>query len=141
MTILSLPTELLVENFKRVPHFTDILACGGVCHVFRNVIETSTCLNYRIELERAGMIDNPYCKLPTTTRLEMLHERERAWSFHDGKLIMGDLKVSSTASPLYMVTPSVVVLGSEKYGDEFKASRFFVIKNAFLRRVASVQMT
>jgi F-box-like len=128
MTILSLPTELLVEIFRRVPHFTDILACGGVCHVFRNVIETSNCLNYRIELERAGMIDNPYCKLSTTTRLEILRERERTWGHFDGKLIMRDLKVPSTVSSMYMVTPSAVVLGLEESGEEFEASGFQSIK-------------
>jgi DNA gyrase inhibitor GyrI len=58
MAILTLPTEILVEIFAGVPQITDILTCRCV---FCNVIKTSIRLNYyRIELERAGMINNPH---------------------------------------------------------------------------------
>jgi len=108
MAILTLPSEILIEIFAGVPRITDLLT---VCHVFHNTIKTSIRLNYWIELERAGMIDNPHCELSTTTKLEMLRERERSWGHFDWKFITNNLKVPSTSSLLYTVTPSAVILG------------------------------
>jgi hypothetical protein len=88
------------------------------------VIKTSIRLNYRIELERAGMMDNPHCELSVTTRLEMLRERERSWGHFDWKFISKDLKVPFTSSLLYMVTPSAMVLGLEQPEEEFETTGF-----------------
>jgi len=116
MAILTLPTEILVEIFAGVPQITDILTCRRVCRVFCNVIKTSIRLNYRIELERAGMINNPHrCELSTIIRLEMLREREHSWRHFDYKFVTRNLEVPSTSSPLYMATPSTVVLGWEEF--------------------------
>lgn len=65
MAILTFPMEILVEIFSELLHITDLLACTRVCKTFHQTFKYSTRLEYRIELERAGMINNSHCNLPT----------------------------------------------------------------------------
>ena len=45
----------------------------------------------------------------------MLRERERSWRHFNYKFVTKNLEVPSASSPLYMVTPSTVVLGWKKF--------------------------
>ncbi|KIM37743.1 hypothetical protein M413DRAFT_448261 [Hebeloma cylindrosporum] len=82
---------------------------------------------YRIELEKAGMIDNPYCPLSTQMKLEMLCERERAWSTFDWKFIHAK-KVPSTASPAYGLSAEELSLGIEGGPNEFESTGIQYLK-------------
>jgi hypothetical protein len=111
MAFLELPPEIFVEIFLEVHHLTDLLACKLVCRTFHQVFKDSTRLEYRIALERAGMINNSCCNLPTNTRIKMLRERERAWGHFDWKSFTTDIGVPQPSSPLHEVTSNAAVLG------------------------------
>jgi hypothetical protein len=111
MDFLEFPLEILIEIFSEVHHLTDLLACKLVCRTFHQVFKDSTRLEYRIALERAGMINNSCCDLPTPTRLKMLRERERAWGHFDWKSFTPDIGVPAPSSPLQEVTSNAAVLG------------------------------
>ena len=114
MAILDLPTDVLTEIFAQVPHLLDVLACELACRYFHQIIKDSTRLEYRIELGKSGMIDNPHCNLTTSTRLEMLRQREAAWGGFNWKIRIPHVDVPSTliiSSPMQMVTSVSVMLG------------------------------
>ena len=111
MAILTFPMDILVEIFSEVPHITDLLACARVCKTFHQTFKYSTRLEYRIELERAGMINNTHCNLPTSMRLKMLRERERAWGHFDWGQIISDIQVPFPSSSLCGVTSTAVMWG------------------------------
>ena len=74
MAILEVPPEILAEILSEVPSLLDLLALGGVCKDFHQAFKGSVRLQYRIELEKSGMVNNSFCTLPTPARLEMLCE-------------------------------------------------------------------
>jgi F-box-like len=117
MALQEFPHEVLVEIFSNL-HLRDLFACDGTCRVFHQLLTNSSYLKYRIELEKAGMIDNPYCQLPTPTKVEMLREREHAWSTFDWMFIKTK-KVPSTASPAYGLSADELSLGIEGGAEEF----------------------
>jgi len=132
MPILDLPVETLGEIFSQLSRLRDLLACELVCSLFHGIIKNSTRLEYRIELERAGMIDNPQCKLTTVKRLEMLHQRERAWREFNWVLRVPNITVPSTSSEKHIVTATSVMLGvvdldSPSMGVGFKQTGFQAI--------------
>ena len=112
-TILDLPTDVLFEIFVRLPHLKDVLACGRACRLFRQIIQSSTQLEYQIELEKAGMINNPRCKLTTSRRLKMLREREASWGGFNWKLRVPNVFIPSVLAPaeIHIVTSISVMLG------------------------------
>ena len=73
MALQDFPPEILVEIFSNL-RLRDLFACDGTCRVFHQLFTDSSYLKYRIELEKTGMIDNPYCQLPTRMKVEMLLE-------------------------------------------------------------------
>lgn len=111
MAIVEFPTEILCKIFLEIPTFTDLLACRLVCRNFYQVFKGFVRLEYQIELEKAGMINNSACKLPTPARLKMLRERERAWTSLNWKSFTPDIGVPSPASPLHEITSNMTVLG------------------------------
>lgn len=79
---ISLPDELLLHEI--FPHFSvrDLISCLGTCKRFHSIISSSSRLLYNMELEKAGMIVNPY--LPHNEYnynkcLDMLLEHEWRW--------------------------------------------------------------
>jgi len=117
MALQNFPPEILVEIFSNL-RLKDLFACDGTCRVFHQLFTNSSYLKYGIELEKAGMIDNPYCQLPTPTKLEMLRERERVWSTFDWMFIKTK-KVPSTASQAYDLSADELCLGIEGGAEEF----------------------
>jgi len=111
--MLDLPMDVLTEIFAQLPHVSDVLASGQVCRLFHQIINSSTRLEYRIELEKAGMIDNPQCKLTTFTRLEMLRQREASWGGFNWKFRVPnvDIPTAQTSSEIHRVTSMSVMLG------------------------------
>ena len=111
MPVIDLPVESLREIFSQLPQIQDLLACELVCSLFQGIIKSSTSLEYRIELARAGMIDNPQCNLTTLTRLELLRQRERTWAEFDWALRVPNIAVPSTLSERHIVTQILAMLG------------------------------
>ena len=117
MAFQDFPPEILVEIFSNL-RLRDLFACDGTCRVFHQLFTNSSSLKYGIELEKAGMIDNPYCQLPTPTKVKMLRERERAWNTFDWMFIRTK-KVPSNTSPLYGLSADELFLGIESRAEEF----------------------
>ncbi|KDR68971.1 hypothetical protein GALMADRAFT_145992 [Galerina marginata CBS 339.88] len=107
----DLPAELLFSVASYL-HFTDIYSLQRTCRSISQVIRSSSQLSYQIELEIAGMKDNPHCALPVTTRLDMLRARERAWASFEYSFL-SSLEVPHKSSGLCDLTSGVYFMGKE----------------------------
>lgn len=77
-----LPVELIVRILSFLP-FKDLVICSGVSHQFRRIIDTSSILEYILELGLCGLVDSTQGKFTTSERLFRLRQREAAWSALD----------------------------------------------------------
>ena len=60
----------------------DLISCLSTCKQLHELVSSSTNVIYLMELEMAGMVDNPHCsydKYPRSKRLEMLQEHNTRW--------------------------------------------------------------
>ena len=55
-----------------------LFAIPQVCNSFRNIITTTTSLQYIIELALAGQVDNPQCNLSAAARIDILRKHQSA---------------------------------------------------------------
>ncbi|KDR74754.1 hypothetical protein GALMADRAFT_249638 [Galerina marginata CBS 339.88] len=115
----DLSTEVLVEIFSLL-FFTDLFTCKRTCGRFYAVISNSILLNYQIELQKAGMLDNPRCTLPLPIRLEMIRTRELAWASFDSKFTT-EVQVPSHSLELYDVTAGALFLAKKHLDERFVA--------------------
>ncbi|KDR65771.1 hypothetical protein GALMADRAFT_232875 [Galerina marginata CBS 339.88] len=106
----DLPPEILIDIASLYLDFIDIYSLQRTCRTVLRVIQSSLQLRYKLELQIAGMLDNPLCEQPTSTRLDMLRARERAWAFFEYPFLSTP-QLPRRPSGLYDVTPSVCLLG------------------------------
>ncbi|KAI6127159.1 hypothetical protein F5141DRAFT_996817 [Pisolithus sp. B1] len=76
---IDLPPELWTAIFLLMDGRT-ILRCSAVCHRFKDIIQASMELQYRIELAADGMVDGPPSSLTVGERLIRLRELRRSWA-------------------------------------------------------------
>ncbi|KAG0703415.1 hypothetical protein DFH29DRAFT_917122 [Suillus ampliporus] len=81
---IHLPSELLVEILRHLD-CRSILRCSSVCHELNKVIDSSTELQYHIELALDCMLDGPPSALTVSERLEYLRTLRRAWALFEWK--------------------------------------------------------
>ncbi|KAF8889441.1 hypothetical protein CPB84DRAFT_1849388 [Gymnopilus junonius] len=113
--LLDLPPEILVNIFLFL-HFLDVGSCKRTCLRLCDVISNSSQIAYHVELQVAGMQDNPNCKLPITVRLQMIKDREEAWGSFKPQFTK-NVQVPFESSGLYDVTPDLYLAGkNEKLG-------------------------
>lgn len=74
-----LPVELIVRILSFLS-FKDIVICSGVSRQFREIIDTSSTLEYILELGLCGLVDSTQGSLTTSDRLFRLREREADWA-------------------------------------------------------------
>lgn len=79
MNLLRLPIEVIVEILLCLD-VSDAYAVQALNHFFRNLYKTSLVLQYALECTIAHVRDNPNCHLSIPQRLQILRERESAWS-------------------------------------------------------------
>jgi F-box domain len=79
MTLLTLPTELLIHTLTFLP-LPDLLSCKRVNRFIHSVVAQSVLLQYVIEAKAAGVEDNPRSTLTVSDRLALLRRREAAWA-------------------------------------------------------------
>ncbi|XP_006464024.1 hypothetical protein AGABI2DRAFT_120826 [Agaricus bisporus var. bisporus H97] len=79
MNLLRLPIEIIVDILLCLD-VSDAYAVQALNHFFRNLYKTSLILQYALECKIAHVRDNPNCHLPIPERLQILRERESAWS-------------------------------------------------------------
>ncbi|KAF9232387.1 hypothetical protein BU15DRAFT_81300 [Melanogaster broomeanus] len=76
---IDLPPELLTAIFLHTDSRT-ISRCRSVCRRFKDVVDSSVELQYRVELALDGMIDGPPSLISTGERLARLRSLRRTWS-------------------------------------------------------------
>lgn len=79
MGLLLFPSEILVNILIHLD-VADAYAIQSVNHFFHNFYQTSLQLQYVLECKVAHVRDNPHCELSIAERLQMLRDRESAWS-------------------------------------------------------------
>ncbi|GAW05157.1 hypothetical protein LENED_006997 [Lentinula edodes] len=78
ISFLQLPVEILCDVLQ-VLSVKDLLQCNLVCKRLRRIINESSALQFTIELARCRMKPAPTSKLPISSRLRILRDRENAW--------------------------------------------------------------
>lgn len=84
LTLILLPSELLIEILRHVDG-RSILRCSSVCRKLNRVIDSSTELQYHIELALDCMLDGPQSTVIVADRLEQLRTLRRAWTLFEWK--------------------------------------------------------
>lgn len=79
MALLKFPPEILLKIILYLD-FQSVLSFQRVNYFLHQIYQDSAQLQYHVACEVAGVDDNPKCTLPVTTRLQMLRNRESAWS-------------------------------------------------------------
>ena len=81
-SFLSITGELISDQILCRLSLLDIISCLSTCKRLHELITSSTNLIYLMELQMAGMVDNPHCsyeKYPHIKHLEMLREHKTRW--------------------------------------------------------------
>ncbi|KAJ3815215.1 hypothetical protein F5876DRAFT_31237, partial [Lentinula aff. lateritia] len=78
ISFLRLPVEILCDVLQ-VLSVKDLLQCNLVCKCLRRIINESSALQFTIELARCRMKPAPTSKLPISSCLRILRDRENAW--------------------------------------------------------------
>ncbi|KAF8830480.1 hypothetical protein HHX47_DHR2000810 [Lentinula edodes] len=78
ISFLQLPVEILCDVLQ-VLSVKDLLQCNLVCKRLRRIINESSALQFTIELARCRMKPAPTSKLPISSRLRILRDRENSW--------------------------------------------------------------
>ncbi|KAG1834914.1 hypothetical protein DFJ58DRAFT_821238 [Suillus subalutaceus] len=84
LTLILLPSELLIEILRHVDG-QSISRCSSVCRKLNRVIDSSTELQYHIELALDCMLDGPRSTVTVAERLEQLRTLRRAWTLFEWK--------------------------------------------------------
>ncbi|KAI9451467.1 hypothetical protein BJY52DRAFT_1297672 [Lactarius psammicola] len=74
----ALPEEIIVKILEWCD-FRGVLACQRTCRTFRNVIEGSAGLRYKLALSKNGMCDEPGSQMTAAEKLELLTAHAAAW--------------------------------------------------------------
>ena len=86
MSFFSIIGDLISEEVLCHLSLVDLISCLSTCKQLHELVTLSTNLVYLMELEKAGMIDNPHCsyeKYPRTKRLEMFQGHKTRWEKFD----------------------------------------------------------
>ncbi|KAI0752324.1 hypothetical protein C8Q80DRAFT_442137 [Daedaleopsis nitida] len=62
----------------------DLLTCQKVCHLWKNIVENTSSLQYKIGLASAGMKDGPPGRSSTRERSALLRKYQETWSSANG---------------------------------------------------------
>ncbi|KDR68945.1 hypothetical protein GALMADRAFT_256419 [Galerina marginata CBS 339.88] len=109
LRLYDLPPEILIDIALYLD-FTDVYSLQRTCRTVSRVIQTSLQLNYKTQLQIAGMLNNPLCSLPIADRLDMVRARERAWASFEYPFLSTP-QLPHKSSGLYDITPGVCLVG------------------------------
>ncbi|KZT01282.1 uncharacterized protein LAESUDRAFT_763877 [Laetiporus sulphureus 93-53] len=74
----SLPEELLTLILEELD-MLDVSSCAQVCHRFRQIIQSSMRIRYKIELLLSDMVDGRLHDLSTAEKLDKLRVHQEGW--------------------------------------------------------------
>ena len=78
----SITGDLIAEEVMCRLSLVDLISCLSTCKRLHELVTSSTKVIYLMELEMAGMVDNPHCsyeQYPRSKRLEMLQQHKTRW--------------------------------------------------------------
>ncbi|TFK29151.1 hypothetical protein FA15DRAFT_428188 [Coprinopsis marcescibilis] len=76
--LLDLPVEIITRILTQLS-LQELIRCQSTCRRLKRIYDQSSKLQYIVEIEVAGMLDNPRCRISVADKLEALRHRERAW--------------------------------------------------------------
>ncbi|KAJ6541984.1 hypothetical protein DFH09DRAFT_48254 [Mycena vulgaris] len=79
MPFSDLPQELVWEILNHLDGRSLLQSCSSVCRLWKETIDSSAELQYRLELWADGMVVGDSGNSPAVEKLEVLYERRRAW--------------------------------------------------------------
>lgn len=133
LEFLHLPPELLVHILSYLPGKDLLFSVQLTCHFLRDVVRTSTSLQYIIELFYAGFENNLLSNVAVAERWEALRRSEEAWS-NLTSVRRSTLHVAHASSGLYDLSAGIYVLGER--GEEGRSSmalRYTYLPSSTLR--------
>ncbi|KAJ7667391.1 hypothetical protein B0H17DRAFT_253635 [Mycena rosella] len=77
--LCDLPQEILLEVLTLLDGKSLLLSCPSVCRLWKNIIDSSTDIQYTLELWADGFIVGASGNSSAVEKLKALHERRRAW--------------------------------------------------------------
>ncbi|KDQ13501.1 hypothetical protein BOTBODRAFT_33513 [Botryobasidium botryosum FD-172 SS1] len=106
--LTELPEEIVVQILLEL-RVTALLRCSAVCKKLRSIITSSSPIQYHIELERLGYVDEPRSELGVSERLARIRKHRRAWEdlawtrTEDYSLTYGDMSSYMTCGILAFI--------------------------------------
>ncbi|OCH87066.1 hypothetical protein OBBRIDRAFT_782191 [Obba rivulosa] len=115
--LLHLPPELLIRILSYLDYVA-IITCQQTCRLFRDLVATSSLLQYLIELGIAAYEDNPSSTVPLVDRLRLLKATQRAWNSLDFGPPRA-IRVPFNPSSIYDLSAEVFLLGETQSTSQF----------------------
>jgi len=114
--IVDLAPEVLAKILIYLP-LTDLVHCKRLAKLFLDVINNSVEINYSVQRQMSGVLDNPKCKMSITERLHHLKASSAAWEFFKPASIR-NIEIPLKASGVFDITPSTCLLGISPDDDD-----------------------
>lgn len=117
MSFHHLSTEMVVYIFSLL-HYVDLQSCRRVNKAFNQLIRGSSLLQYSMQLQIAGYVDNPSSNLVICDKLRSLREQERAWQRLDFEKPT-PIRLPFPPSSIYELSDGIFLLGQMSLSLEF----------------------
>ncbi|KAG9051117.1 hypothetical protein FS837_011963 [Tulasnella sp. UAMH 9824] len=104
---LHLPTEILVAIIQ-ILDLRDIVAVLQICRTLYTIIADTRSLQYKLELESNGMVDDQSSPLPIARRVELMRRQNKVW--HEWTPAT-DFKQSNGRLPTYDFQKGILSIG------------------------------
>ncbi|KAG8934414.1 hypothetical protein FRC01_003087 [Tulasnella sp. 417] len=104
---LHLPTEILVAIIQ-ILELRDVIAVSQICCALNTIIKDTLALQYKLELDSSGMVDDRSSTLPIARRIELLQRQQKVW--HEWTPAT-DFKQSNGRLPTYDFQKGILTIG------------------------------
>ncbi|KAG9019162.1 hypothetical protein FRB90_005735 [Tulasnella sp. 427] len=133
--LLQLPTELIVAICQALD-LPGVVAFSQICRTLNTIINQTPAIQYKLELELYGMVDDKRSKLPIVQRLELLRRNNEVWQEWT---ISSDIKQSGGRLPTYDFQKGILAIGKSTIDPSFtSAIEFHQLKSKALDSPAIV---
>ena len=109
MKLLSLLQEMIVHILSFL-HYRDLHACRRANRALNKIIQGSILLQYSMQLQLAGFVDNPASSLVVMDKMVLLRQQERAWQRLDFEKVT-PVRLPFHPSSIYELADGIFLLG------------------------------
>ncbi|TFK90767.1 hypothetical protein K466DRAFT_583439 [Polyporus arcularius HHB13444] len=114
MSFLDLSQEVIVHILSYL-HYNDLNVCRRLNKAFNRLIQSSTLLQYTMQLQLAGYEDNPDSPLVAADKLKLLRQQEAAWMRLDFDK-PATVRIPFAPTNIYDLTDGILLLGESTFG-------------------------